>query len=110
MTIELLDATYEEVDRIKNLDEYKKLVELNELIKTELKDLIKDFNETKSLLEKETNKYSNNYKNLCNKLSTLHIKIENNELVKEYHRLEKEINKYLDNLRKEMLKAVRGEI
>ena len=110
MTIELLDATYEEVDRIKNLDEYKKLVELNELIKTELKDLIKDFNETKSLLEKETNKYSNNYKNLCNKLSTLHIEIENNELVKEYHILEKEINKYLDNLIKEMLKAVRGEI
>ncbi len=110
MTVELLNATYEEIDKIKNLEEYKKLVELNNLIKIELKDLIKDFNETKSLLAKEDNKYSNNYKSLTNKLSKLRIELENNELVKEYHRLENIINEYLDNLRKEMLKAVRGEI
>jgi len=110
MTIELLDATYEEIDKIKNLDEYKKLVELNEKIKVELKDLIKDFNTTKDLLEKETNKYSNNYKELCNRLSNLRIQLENEELVKEYHKYESLINKYLDNLKKDMVKAVRGEI
>ena len=110
MTIELLDATYEEIDKIKNLDAYKKLVELNELIKVELKDLIKEFNTTKDLLEKESNKYSNNYKELCNKLSNLRIELENNELVKEYHKYEKILNEYLENLKKEMVKAVRGEI
>ena len=110
MTIELLDATYEEIDKIKNLDEYKKLVELNEKIKVELKDLINDFNTTKDLLEKETNKYSNNYKELCNRLSNLRIQLENEELVKEYHKYESLINKYLDNLKKDMVKAVRGEI
>ena len=109
MTIELLDATYKEVDEIKNLDEYKKLVELNELIKIELKDLIKDFNDTKELLLKEDNKYSNNYKNLTNKLSELRIKIESEELVIEYHKYEKMINNYLDNLKKEIVSAVRGE-
>ena len=110
MTIELLDATYKEVEEIKNLDEYKRLVELNDRIKIELKDLIKDFNETKALLEKENNKYSNNYKELCNKLSNLRIQLEKEELVKEYHKYEKILNKYLDNLKNEMVKAVRGEI
>ena len=110
MTVELLDATYQEIDEIKNLDAYKRLVELNETIKVELKDLIKDFNDTKALLEKEDNKYSNNYKELCNKLSNLRIELENNELVKEYHKYENIINKYLDDLKKEMVKAVRGEI
>ena len=109
MTIELLDATYSEVDKIKNLDEYKKLVEINELIKIELKDLIKEFNDTKELLSKEDNKYSNNYKNLTNKLSSLRIKLENEELVKEYHKYEKMINSYLDNLKNEIVSAVRGE-
>ena len=109
MTIELLDATYSEIDKIKNLDEYKKLVELNDRIKIELKDLIKDFNDTKELLLREDNKYSNNYKNLTNKLSELRIKIESEELVIEYHKYEKMINNYLDNLKKEIVSAVRGE-
>ena len=109
MTKELLDATYSEIDEIKNMDAYKRLVELNNLIKVELKDLIKDFNETKSLYEKENNKYSKNYLELSNKLSNLRIELEKNELVKEYHKCEKEINDYLDKLKREMLKAVRGE-
>ena len=109
MTIELLNATYSEIDKIKDMDEYKKLVELNEKIKIELKDLIDDFNKTKELYEKEDNKYSKNYLELSNKLSDLRIKIESEPLVIEYHKYEKKINDYLDNLKKEMLKAVRGE-
>ena len=109
MTIELLNATYEEIDKIKELDSYKKLVELNNLIKTELKDLISEFQKYKDLLEKEDNKYSNNYKMITNRLSELRIEIENNELVKEYHKYESIINNYLDNLRKEIVSAVRGE-
>ena len=109
MTKELLDATYSELDNIKNMDAYKKLVELNELIKIELKDLIKEFNETKALYENETNKYSKNYLELSNKLSNLKIEIESNNLVKEYHKYEKEIHDYLDKLKADMLKAVRGE-
>ena len=109
MTIELLDATYEEIEKIKNLDEYKKLVELNNKIKIELKDLIDEFNKAKELLAKEDNKYSNNYKSLTNKLSELRIKIENEKLVIEYHKYERIINDYLDNLKKEIVSAVRGE-
>ena len=109
MTIELLDATYEEIEKIKNLDEYKKLVELNIKIKVELKDLIDEFNKTKDLLEKEDNKYSNNYKSLTNKLSELRIKLENEKLVIEYHKYERIINDYLENLKKEIVSAVRGE-
>ena len=109
MTIELLDATYEEIEKIKNLDEYKKLVELNNRIKVELKDLIDEFNKTKDLLEKEDNKYSNNYKSLTNKLSELRIKLENKKLVIEYHKYERIINDYLANLKKEIVSAVRGE-
>lgn len=109
MTIELLDATYEEIEKIKNLDEYKKLVELNIKIKVELKDLIDEFNKTKDLLEKEDNKYSNNYKSLTNKLSELRIKLENEKLVIEYHKYERIINNYLENLKKEIVSAVRGE-
>lgn len=109
MTKELIDATYDEIEKIKDMDAYKKIVELNERIKIELKDLIKEFNETKDLYEKETNKYSKNYLELSNKLSNLRIEIESNELVKEYHKYEKEINDYLDKLNKDMLKAVRGE-
>ena len=109
MTKELIDATYLEIEEIKNMDAYKRLVELNNLIKVELKDLISEFNETKKLYENETNKYSKNYLELSDKLSSLRIELEKNELVKEYHKCEKEINNYLDNLKKEMLKAVRGE-
>ena len=110
MTKELLDATYEEIDLIKNLDAYKNLVKTNELIKVELKDLIDEFNETKKLYEAEMdNKYSTKYLELSQKLSDLKIKIENEELVKEYHKYETEVNKYLDNLKKELVKAVRGE-
>lgn len=109
MTIELLNATYEEVEKIKNLDAYKKLVILNEKINVELHDLIQDFNKTKELYEKEDNKYSKNYLELSNKLSDLRIKIESEPLVIKYHKLEKEINKYLDNLKKEMLDVVRGD-
>ena len=58
----------------------------------------------------KSNKYSNNYKELCNRLSNLRIQLENEELVKEYHKYESLINKYLDNLKKDMVKAVRGEI
>ena len=110
MTKELLDATYEEIDLIKDLDCYKKLVHVNELIKVELKDLIKDFNETKKLYEIESeNKYSTKYLELSDKLSNLLIEINKHPLVIEYHEYEKEVNKYLDNLKKEMIKAVRGE-
>ena len=109
MTKELLDATYYELDNIKNMDAYKKLVEINELIKVELKDLILEFNKTKELYEKETNKYSKNYLELSNKLSELRIRLEAEPLVKKYHEYEKEINDYLESLRIEMLKAVRGE-
>ena len=86
MTKELIDATYEEIEKIKEMDAYKKIVELNERIKIELKDLIKEFNETKNLYEKEENKYSKNYLELSNKLSNLRIEIESNELVKDYHK------------------------
>ena len=110
MTKELLDATYEEIDKIKELDAYKKLVETNELIKLELKYLINEFNKTKELYEIEKeNKYSSKYLELSNKLSELIKKIESEPLVIKYHKYEKEVNLYLDNLRKEMLKAVRGE-
>ena len=94
---------------VKNMDAYKKLVEINELIKVELKDLILEFNKTKELYEKETNKYSKNYLELSNKLSELRVRIESNDLVKKYHEYEKQINDYLESLRKEMLKTVRGE-
>ena len=63
----------------------------------------------KELYEKETNKYSKNYLELSNKLSELRIKLEAEPLVKKYHEYEKEINDYLESLRIEMLKAVRGE-
>ncbi len=110
MTIEILNATYEEIDKIKELDAYKKLVELNELIKIELKDLINEFNETKTLYEKEMdNKYSSEYKRLSQKLSELKIKIENEPLVIKYHKYENIINAYLENIKNEMLMAVRGE-
>ena len=109
MTKELIDATYLELDNIKDMDAYKKLIEINNLIKVELKDLIFEFNKTKELYEKETNKYSKNYLELSNKLSELRIKIENEPLVKKYHEYEKEINDYLESLRIEMLKTVRGE-
>ncbi len=110
MTIEILNATYEEIDKIKELDAYKKLVELNELIKIELKDLINEFNETKILYEKEMdNKYSSEYKRLSQKLSELKIKIENEPLVIKYHKYENIINEYLENIKNEMLMAVRGE-
>ena len=111
MTIEILDATYEEIDKIKDLDDYKKLVEINNKIKIELKDLINEFNSVKLEYEKESvNKYSNRYKELSQKLSNLMIKIESEPLVLEYHKYEDKINKYLDNLKDEMVKAVRGEI
>ena len=109
MTKELLDATYLELDNINDMYAYKKLIEINNLIKVELKDLIFEFNKTKELYEKETNKYSKNYLELSNKLSELRIKIENEPLVKKYHEYEKEINDYLESLRIEMLKTVRGE-
>jgi len=109
MTNELLNAVYNEVDEIKNLDCYKELVRLNNLIKIELKDLIKNFNETKNLLEKEDNKYSKNYLSLTDKLSKLRIELESNSLVKEYRLNESKLNKYLENLKNEMVKTVRGE-
>ena len=110
MTIDLLNATYEEIELIKELDAYKKLVDINEKIKIELKDLIKEFNETKALYEKEMdNKYSSEYKRLSQKLSELRIKLENEPLVIEYHKYEIILNEYLDKLKEEMLMAVRGE-
>ena len=110
MTIELLNATYEEIDKIKNLDDYKKLLEVNKKIKLELKDLIDEFNKTKLEYEKEMdNKYSSRYKELSKKLSDLVIKIENEDLVKEYRYYEKKINNYLDNLKKEIISTVRGD-
>ena len=110
MTTELLNATYEEIELIKNLDAYKALVKTNELIKVELKDLINEFNETKKEYEAEQdNKYSTRYKELSQKLSELRIKIESEPLVIEYHKYESIINEYLETLKKEMLMAVRGE-
>ena len=110
MTNEVLNATYEEIELIKNLDAYKELVKTNELIKVELKDLISEFNKTKEEYEiEQDNKYSTRYKELSQKLSELRIKIESETLVIKYHEYERIINEYLDNLKKEMLMAVRGE-
>ena len=110
MTNEVLNATYEEIELIKNLDAYKELVKTNELIKVELKDLINEFNKSKKEYEiEQDNKYSTRYKELSQKLSELRIKIESHPLVIKYHEYERIINEYLDNLKKEMLMAVRGE-
>ena len=110
MTDNILNATYEEIDKIKELDAYKALVSINEKIKVELKDLIIEFNKTKELFNKaQDNIYSNEYKQISQKLSELRIKIESEPLVIEYHKYERIINEYLDNIKKEMLMAVRGE-
>lgn len=100
MESKILDKTYELIDEIKAKKEYQRLLELNEVIKKndKIKELINDFNKAKIKYDEviKYGKYHPDLKqtqiNLKEKKETLY----ENDIMKEYKSLEKQIQKELD--------------
>lgn len=110
MTEELLYAAYDTLDEIKNLKEYQEMLILKKKIQNDLRNVINDFQLAKADVEKASyNKYSNEFKDACQKLSEIKTELYTNSLVISYRENEKKVQKYLDEIMDGLIKTARGE-
>lgn len=100
------------IEEFTNQEKFLRLKELKKLIDVELEIEIKEFLSSKSKLE-EASKYGDYYPGLDKlkvDLSTKKERLYSNSLVKEYLRLEREIQQELDLFTNEMASAISNKI
>lgn len=114
MNSELLQKTYELIDEIKSLKQYKRLKELSLIINQnqEIRTMIETFNKYKLKYE-EASKYGSHHPDL--KQIQINLKdakeiLYNNDIIKEYKDCEKQIQSILNNVSKEIAQTVSNKI
>jgi len=114
MKNETITLTYELVDEIKDSKEYKKLLELKVVIaKTEeIQNLISNFNKLNNQYNEvaKYGKYHPDLKKVQKEFSIAKDLLYNNEVVKEYRRLEKFIQKKLDEISRSLAESISKKI
>ncbi len=114
MNMDLLNKTYDLVDEIKDLDVYIKLLELHKEMttSTEIIGLIEMFTKA-NIKYDEASKYGKHHPDLKQtQLSLQEAKenLYNNDIIKEYKKCEKEIQKILNHISKEIANTVSHKI
>jgi cell fate (sporulation/competence/biofilm development) regulator YlbF (YheA/YmcA/DUF963 family) len=114
MKQEIIDLTYDLIAEIKGSLEFKRILELKKMISlsTEIEDLISEFKTLKTKYEEviKYGKYHPDLKKVQNDFSIAKSQLYNNEIVKEYKNLEKEIQKKLDYVSESIAKSVSHKI
>lgn len=110
----ILEKTYDLVDEIKGTTEYKRLLELDAVLKTDpnLIALIESFQKVKEKYE-ETSKYGKYHPDLKGvqlELATIKEEVYTNAIIKEYKQLEKDLQNRLDKISKEIANCVSSKI
>lgn len=114
MDYKILEKTYDLVSEIKGTKEYKRLLELDKLIKTDstLVTLIESFNNVKSKYEEVSKygKYHPDLKRVQLELAKKKEEVYTHHIIKEYKQLEKDLQKRLDHISKEIADSVSSKI
>ncbi len=109
MDIDLINEAYNFLDDIKSLDEYQKMMDLKNQINVEYKDLIDIFNEAKRRYEEVSfSTYHPDFKKCAKDLSQIKEELYSKELVKQYFYYQREVQKHLDDLSKELKSIIRN--
>ena len=114
MKEKVLNAVYDLVDEIKDKKEYTRLLELKRIMDKDstIIKLITDFNEAKIKYEEVSKygKYHPDLKEVRNLLVNSKEALFTNKVVSEYKRLEKEIQKILDEVSRKIALSVSPKI
>lgn len=114
MKEKVLNAVYDLVDEIKDKKEYIRLLELKKIMDKDciIKKLITDFSEAKVKYEEVSKygKYHPDLKEVRNLLANCKETLFTNKVVSEYKRLEKEIQKTLDEVSRKIALSVSPKI
>jgi len=110
----VLNLVYDLVDEIKSKEDYIKLLELKKKMKSDpyIVNLLKKFKETKIKFE-EVSKYGKHHPDLKKvqlELAEIKTEVYTNEIIKEYKILEKEIQKILDDISRQLAQGVSPNI
>lgn len=106
----VLNLVYELVDEIKSKEEYTRLLELKKVMDSDpyIIKLLDDFKNSKKKFE-EVSKYGKFHPDLKKvqlELSEIKTQVYTNKTIMEYKRLEKELQKILDNTSREIAESV----
>ena len=114
METKLLMKTYDLVDEIKGTKEYKRLVELDRVLKadTMMIELIESFDKVKVKYEEVSKygKYHPDLKRVQLELAAKKEEVYTNPIIKEYKQLEKDLQNRLDQISKEIANCVSSKI
>lgn len=114
MNSKVLEKTYELVDEIKQTNQYIRLLELDQKIKSDpdLVILIQSFNKIKLKYEEvsQYGKYHPDLKRVKLELSKKKEEVFTNDIIKEYKQLEKDLQNRLDTISKEIANSVSSKI
>mgnify|MGYP001065730002 CR=1 FL=1 len=114
MNSKILEKTYELIDEIKQTNQYNRLLELDQKIKTDpdLVTLIESFNKIKLKYEEVTQygKYHPDLKRVQLELVEKKEEVFTNDVIKEYKQLEKDLQNRLDTISKEIANSVSSKI
>jgi cell fate (sporulation/competence/biofilm development) regulator YlbF (YheA/YmcA/DUF963 family) len=114
METRLLDITYDLIDEIKGTKDYKRLLELDKLLKTDstLIELIESFQKIKVKYEETSQygKYHPDLKRVQLELANKKQEVYTNPIIKEYKQLEKDLQNRLDLISKELATCVSSKI
>jgi len=110
----VINAVYELVDEIKDLKEYKRLLELRKLTDTDplVIKLINEFNNIKIKYD-EVSKYGKHHPDLKEvqlALAKTKEQLFTNKVISEYKKLEKEVQKVLDEVSRKIAGSVSPKI
>lgn len=110
----VLNKVYDLVDEIKSRKEYIRLLELKKIMENDplIVSLITDFNKCKVKFE-EVSKYGKHHPDLKKvqlELASIKTKVFTNEIIGEYKKLEKEIQKILDDVSRKIAQSVSPKI
>ena len=110
----VLNIVYDLVDEIKLKDEYIRLLELKTILDNDpiISNLIIEFNKCKIKFE-EVSKYGKHHPDLKQvqiELAEIKTKVFTNKIISEYKKLEKEIQKILDDISRQIAQSVSPSI
>ncbi len=110
----VLNKVYDLVDEIKSRKEYIRLLELKKIMENDslIVNLINDFNKCKVKFE-EVSKYGKHHPDLKKvqlELASIKTEVFTNEIIVEYKKLEKEIQKILDDVSRKIAQSVSPKI
>ncbi len=114
MKQEIIEKTYELVEEIKQKKDYKRLLELHQIIETDstIQELINTFIKYNDKYEEVTKygKYHPDLKKVQQEFSSAKEKLYTNVIVKEYKNLENKLQKELNIISKEIAISISQKI